>query len=193
VLDFLKLFEQAGTVVPSSEILKAPKLSVEVVESPESDDFAQNKDYFLDINAQGMKGGQRGKLDGCTIIGTRGNRRQDQPQNDYDIGVDPSGEDKRHLMIKYAQSKYYLRDLGEGNGTFVKLTQPLLLKNGYIISFGDTHMSVAFFQDRGNQGFDRIQLKFIDGPKTDESYEFSSEETILIGRMPTCQIRFDDS
>lgn len=47
---------------------------IEVVESPESDDFAQNKDYFLDINAQGMKGGQRGKLDGCTIIGTKGSQ-----------------------------------------------------------------------------------------------------------------------
>ena len=69
------------------------------------------------------------------------------------------------------------------------------VKNGYIISFGDSHMTVSFYNDKVNrdQIMDRIQLKFIDGPKTDTSYEFSSADTITIGRQPTCSIQFDDS
>ena len=41
--------------------------------------------------------------------------------------------------------------------------------------------------------FDRIQLKFIDGPKTDQSFVFSADQKVHIGRMPSCDIRFDDT
>lgn len=101
------------------------------------------------------------------------------------------------MVIKYNMSdrRYYLQDLGNGSGTFVKIDAPLKVKNGYIISFGDSHMTVSFYNDIVNrdQIMDRIQLKFIDGPKTDATYEFSSADTITIGRQPTCSIRFDDS
>lgn len=50
------------------------------------------------------------------------------------------------MIIKYnlADKRYYLRDLGDGSGTFMKIQKPLPLKNGYIISFGDSHMTVKF-------------------------------------------------
>jgi hypothetical protein len=102
------------------------------------------------------------------------------------------------MIIKYSivDKRYFLRDLGEGSGTFVKIESPLLLKNGYIISFGDSHMTVSFYQDPSQlkqnprlQRFNRIQLKFIDGPKTDKAFEFTSETSrITIGRMPNCTI-----
>ena len=48
------------------------------------------------------------------------------------------------MVIKYNldNRNYYLRDLGDGTGTFVRLDAPLLLKHGYIISFGDSHMVI---------------------------------------------------
>ena len=54
------------------------------------------------------------------------------------------------MIIKYnMQDKgYYMRDLGDGSGTFVRIDIPLVLKNGYIISYGDSHMTVNFFQDQ---------------------------------------------
>ena len=54
------------------------------------------------------------------------------------------GIGKRHFIIKYSTEtkNYYIRDLGDGNGTFVKIETPLLLKHGFIISFGDSHMVV---------------------------------------------------
>lgn len=48
-------------------------------------------------------------------------------------------------------------------------------------------------QGREEVFYDRIQLKFIDGPKTDQSFVFSAEQKVLIGRMPSCDIRFEDT
>ncbi len=54
----------------------------------------------------------------------------------------------RHMIIKYnmADRQYYIRDLGKGSGTFVRLDIPLTLKNGFIVSFGTSHLTVNFFQ-----------------------------------------------
>jgi hypothetical protein len=111
------------------------------------------------------------------------------------------------MIIKYnmADRQYYIRDLGKGSGTFVRLDVPLTLKNGFIISFGTSHLTVNFFQGdsrrRGGSGEiegrgsanDKIQLKFIDGPKLDQVFTFAAHEKVLIGRMPTCSIKFDDN
>lgn len=62
---------------------------------------------------------------------------------------------------------YYLRDLGDGNGTFVRLDTPLLLKTGYIISFGDSHMFIQIVEDQ-HEDLSNLEIKFLDGPKTDQ-------------------------
>lgn len=42
------------------------------------------------------------------------------------------------------------------------------MKHGYIISFGDSHMVVQFYTDqKGDKVNSKMQLKFLDGPKTD--------------------------
>jgi pSer/pThr/pTyr-binding forkhead associated (FHA) protein len=112
-------------------------------------------------------------------------------QDDHGIG-------SRHMIIKYNMDdrRYYMRDLGDGSGTFVRLDQPLELRNGFIISFGYSHMAVNVYGEsagRGSGGSDRISLKFIDGPKTDQTFEFTADQKIEIGRMPQCDIRFDDT
>ena len=52
--------------------------------------------------------------------------------------------------------------MSEGSGTFVRIDQPLSLKNGYIISFGDSHMVISI--QKGND----LEIKFIEGPKIDQ-------------------------
>ena len=104
-------------------------------------------------------------------------------------------------MIKYndTDKNYYLRDLGDGSGTFIKVDncKDLILKHGFIVSFGDSHMVVQFSSERDQDTqeiLQRITLKFLDGPKIDKQFTFTEKtECIKIGRMSQCQIKFDDN
>ncbi len=84
------------------------------------------KNTELIINAQGLIGSQRNKSDGCTIIGSQ--EPIGEPINDFVISNVDMGIGKRHMVIKYNidNKSYYLRDLGDGSGTFVKLDVPLV-------------------------------------------------------------------
>lgn len=198
-------------MIPQEEIRNADVLVIDVIEGPEV-----NRGTSLEINACGLKGSLRGKNDGCTILGSQSQRVHGEHMNDFVIAQDENdGIGDRHMIIKYymRDKGYYIRDLGKGSGTFVRLDVPLSLKNGFIISFGTSHLTVNFFpgdssrsksrggdegapnaygqRSGGNES--RIQLKFIDGPKLDQVYTFKASEKILIGRLPHCNILFDDT
>mmetsp|Transcript_18130 Transcript_18130/g.30973 ORF Transcript_18130/g.30973 Transcript_18130/m.30973 type:complete len:134 (+) Transcript_18130:427-828(+) len=119
----------------------------------------------LEINAQGLVNTKRNKKDGCTIIGSLdANQMTGELYNDFVIhnvngeglatdNLNPvdststvGGIGKRHLVIKYSEfdRNYYLRDLGDGSGTFIRIDnhKDLILKHGFIISYGDSHMVV---------------------------------------------------
>ncbi len=56
-------------------------------------------------------------------------------------------------------------------------------------------MVVQFYNEqRGEPPNTKIQLKFLDGPKTDQTFTFSETSGIIrIGRMTNCDIKFDDN
>ena len=75
---------------------------------------------------------------------------------------------------------YSLKDMDRGTGTFLRIEKPMPLRDGIIVSFGDSHMLVSI--DSTSQDID---LKFIDGPKFDTNVKYSiRDKVILIGRMP---------
>lgn len=95
-----------------------------------------------------------------------------------------AGIGMRHMVIKYNMDdkQYYMRDLGDGSGTFVRVDncKYLVLKHGFIISFGDSHMVVQFSSDinepNNQEVVNRITLKFLDGPKIDKEFSFTEYE-----------------
>lgn len=100
------------------------------------------------------------------------------------------------MVIKYNIDNkcYYLRDLGDGSGTFIRLDNPLIMKHGYIISFGDSHMVVQIQNEYTDRLHSKIHLKFLDGPKTDQTFTFSDTcNMIRIGRMTNCDVKFEDN
>jgi hypothetical protein len=50
--------------------------------------------------------------------------------------------------------------MGDGMGTFIRIEQPLKLKNSYIVSFGDSHMIV-------NIENNLLTIRFVEGPKAE--------------------------
>jgi hypothetical protein len=64
----------------------------------------------------------------------------------------PQGESfgNRHFLIKFSNdlNSYYLKDLGEGSGTFLKVETNFVLKNGHIVSFGENHMVVGIVLEK---------------------------------------------
>lgn len=77
-----------------------------------------------------MIGSKRNKNDGCTIIGSQQFNQNGEVFNDFVIDPIDTCIGKRHMVIKYNMDNksYYIRDLGEGSGTFVRLDVPLVRK-----------------------------------------------------------------
>eukprot|EP00826_Nyctotherus_ovalis_P012242 TRINITY_DN13219_c0_g1_i2.p1 TRINITY_DN13219_c0_g1~~TRINITY_DN13219_c0_g1_i2.p1 ORF type:complete len:172 (+),score=19.23 TRINITY_DN13219_c0_g1_i2:365-880(+) len=145
--------------IPPEEIAMAPKLLLEVLESPS----ILPGTTFL-INACGYENSERKMNDGCVYIGTH-SKSPDEFANDIEVPEKEGGMGHKHLVIKYSieTKEYFLKDLGEGTGTFIRIDRPLALKQGHIISFGDSHMAISI------RVGGKIQLKFLDGPKTDQT------------------------
>ena len=80
-----------------------------------------------------------------------------------------------------------MRDLGEGTGTFIKVDRQFILKNGHIVSFGESHMVVGLVlekkertpkneeskltvkKDPASTLVTQLMVQFIDGPKSKET------------------------
>jgi pSer/pThr/pTyr-binding forkhead associated (FHA) protein len=160
----------AFNAIPDSENDKANIIHLEIIEGTNIGDV-------YEINAQGLIGGLgRGRKDGQVLIGSKEyDDDMDEPYNDIVLNHQENNEiGERHFLIKYNRETtgYYLRDLGDGNGTFVRLDTPLLLKTGYIISFGDSHMFIQIYDDI-KEDVSKLQIRFLDGPKTEQTFTYS--------------------
>ena len=147
-------------LITPEEIESAPKIMLEILESP-----TLPKGAHYEINAAGYVDSKRGAKDGCVYMGTSDHSETTgEPPNDIVVPPDEIGMGGVHLLIQYKQDKktYFMRDCGQGTGTFIKVEQVLELKQGYIISYGDSHMYV------NTETKEKIQLKFLDGPKSDQ-------------------------
>ena len=108
--------------------------------------------------------------------------------NDYDdkfIGI--------HFQIKYDENnfKYYIKDLGSGYGTFVKLIEPIRIKNNLLINIGETFIVFTINEDKEKS--DDIILKIFTGNGQREIFEFNpKKKNIIIGRDITCDVYMED-
>ena len=119
-----------------------------------------------EINPQGLSTSNRNIKDGCVYAGSL--EKQGRVFiNDIVLPEKEKGIGKRHFLIKHDKgnehkehTSYYLKDLGEGMGTFIRIENPIKLKSSYIISFGESHLIT-------NINKKTLIIRFIDGPKVD--------------------------
>lgn len=59
----------------------------------------------------------------------------------------------RHFQIHFNTEtmKYYIKDLGNGFGTFIKLQSDCLLKDNSLINIGDSYIVCTFGQEEDTQ------------------------------------------
>ena len=138
----------------------APRMSLTVLDSGS---VLKGTAYL--INACGYTKSRRRAFDGCVYAGTlQCHRESGSLVNDIVFPLTERGMGHRHFVVKYVtESKsYFLRDMGEGTGTFIKIDRSLVLHQGYIISYGDVHMAISILSNSN------LQLKFLGGPKIDQ-------------------------
>ncbi|OMJ83356.1 hypothetical protein SteCoe_15759 [Stentor coeruleus] len=190
----------------SLELEDKNKLDITSSQVPKPQLGQEKKEVLLNLVIVESKGMQPGKIynicpiglinsdrtksgDGCLYAGSL-YYEDGKIINDILLPQSEKGIGKRHFMIHYKDESYFLKDLGDGMGTFIRLSRPLALQNNYIISFGDSHMIIVIEHNTSP----KLILKFIDGPKVDQKFKFMPNESpITIGRMSDCTIRFDDS
>lgn len=109
----------------------------------------------------------------------------------------------RHFQIRYDEKNklYYLKDLGFGFGTFIKLKEKIKIKNNLLINIGETYIVFSLSKKENNNENDEIKndkntinLKVFSCDEKCESYSFDyfSNPTILIGRNSLCDVIIED-
>jgi hypothetical protein len=118
------------------------------------------------IDSTGLKNSQRQDND-CQVFAGSLFYSGNKIVNDILLPISEKGIGKQHFLIQYKKIPgpgYFLKDLGDGMGTFIRISRPVLLKNNYIVSFGDSHLIVHLENTKKSE----LHIKFIDGSKCDE-------------------------
>ena len=94
----------------------------------------------MKITPQGLEGSQRG--DGLTFFGSR-RRLNGEVVNDVVLPNEDTSRG-RHFLIYFNTDleSYWLRDLAKGAGVFVKLVEPVPVKENMLVRLGNSYVIV---------------------------------------------------
>ena len=105
----------------------------------------------LHIDEFGLKNSIRNKGDGITYFGFQTeDSLNTEPYIDYLLGPKDQEYDEqfigKHFQIRFDNEtkKYYIKDLGNGFGTFIKLINEEKIKDNLLINIGETYIVFSF-------------------------------------------------
>ena len=177
---------------------QAPRLKVRIINKT-----SNQKGTTLFLDPFGMKDDSlRNKRDGYCYFGY-GTQNESV---DFLITPKPENENDekfigRHFYIKFNpfDLKYYIRDVGKGFGTFMKVTGELILKDNSLINIGNSYFVVTFDLNQvcsaqvPNYNESNITIKVFDNDKRDEKTFSCDKERITIGRENNCDVEINDT
>ena len=78
------------------------------------------------------------------------------------------------------RKQYYIKDLWNGFGTFIKLVNKTKIKDNLLINIGETYIVFSFNNEYENE----LMIKLFTGDKQSNTYIFNSDNQpcIIIGR-----------
>ena len=155
---------------------KSKKLILEMMKNDESSD----KYIIIEINPFGFIDSKRNNKDGITYFGAN-MREGDNIGGTIDVDIynkENNDDDSiygRHFMIKFNPDNlnYYIKDLGRGTGTFIKIQEWTEIKNNFLLNIGENYLILSFEDDEDNEYENNINNK-------NNFYENKSENFINI-------------
>jgi len=152
----------------------------------------------LHIDEYGLKNSLRNQGDGFTYFGFQTEESFNaNPYIDYLLGPKDQEYDEqfigKHFQIRFDNDtkKFYIKDLGNGFGTFIKLINEEKIKDNLLINIGETYIVFSYNDNNENE----LILKLFTGEEQRNSYIFNCEnqKTVIIGRDSSlCDVIIDD-
>lgn len=121
------------------------KLILEIMTSDVSDKFNS-----IEINPYGYINSKREKKDGITFFGYQnGDIGIDYQLKNSDNFFYEDSFNGKHFMIKFNPNdmNYYIKDLGRGFGTFIKIQEWTELKNNLLLNIGENYLVFSIGDD----------------------------------------------
>lgn len=192
---------------------KAKKLKLELLSSH------NNYDIFpIEINPLGYINSKRTEKDGITYFGCEKDGEREIENKNFlplDISLKPMDEildDKfygRHFQIKFNPDdlNYYIKDLGHGFGTFIKITDWTEIRNNFLLNIGENYIVFSLgtenekdmnenyvLNDNNITNDNSINIKIFSGNVKQSVLSFiPSNCPITIGRSNDASIFIDDN
>jgi hypothetical protein len=145
----------------------AKKLELEIMANDASEKFIK-----IEIDPYGYTESKRGKKDGITYFGYQ--------NGDFDVDYQLKNSDNyfsednfngRHFMIKFNPDdlNYYIKDLGFGFGTFIKIQEWTELKSNLLLNIGENYIVFSFGDDENEE---LEEEKNVDNNINKENYNY---------------------
>lgn len=168
-----------------------PVLYVKILNSQTLD-----KGSSFTLTPQGLKSSKR-RQNGIVYFG---NKRKIKPAgeicNDFVIPAKDESLREPQFLIYFWESSYYLRDLGIGLGTFIRLKDNLMLTGHHLINIGDSYLYLTVMQEKDQNKEPGLSVKVYSELRIGEFQYFYAEDyyinEIYIGRGKNCTIILTD-
>jgi len=155
----------------------------------------------FNINAQGLENSVRNELDGITFFGNENDKEFLSNDFVFQTQMEEEKSKGRHFVIHFNPDnlKYYIKDLGLGTGTLLRIKTDTILKNNTLINIGESYFSVTFgnSDEEANNSADTsnmITIKACSGNTKYAPLNFQPSKTaIRIGRNPDCEVTINDN
>ena len=152
----------------------------------------------LHLDQYGLKNSIRNEKDSITYFGFQTEEELNtNPCIDYLLDPKDQEYDEqfigKHFQIRFDwyTKKYYIKDLGNGFGTFIKLINEKKIKDNLLINIGETYIVFSF----SNENEKELMIKIFTGDEQCNSYLFNmdNQTCIIIGRDSSlCDVLVED-
>ena len=205
------LFDNDQTLIDSIKLKKVFAKSKKLILEIMCNNTDEDKYHAIEINPYGYTNSKREKKDGITYFGSCLNQDDDihgdidYYLNNYENNYEDNGNYGKNFMIKFNPEdlNYYIKDLGKGFGTFIKIQEWTEIKNNFLINIGDNYIVLSFEDDddedntnnimKKSKSDNSLNIKIFSLNTNIKSYKFfPSQCPIKIGRSKDNNIYIDD-